>query len=108
MAETGGAGLLPIPRGAGQPTQAKPIPRAVAAAVAADIAPSGPEAATDVGAARTNLPERGYRHPAPCILIPVYDSTCASKVGAVCGNAARTDLCVGRPAMAVPTATRPS
>ena len=28
-----------------------------------------------------------------------------SKVGAVCGSAARTDLCGGRSAMAVPTAT---
>ena len=29
-----------------------------------------------------------------------------SEVGAVCGSAARTDLCGGRSAMAVPTATR--
>jgi hypothetical protein len=30
----------------------------------------------------------------------------ASEVGAVCGSSARTDLCGGRSAMAVPTATR--
>src|SRR5262249_35922057 len=30
----------------------------------------------------------------------------SSKVGAVCGSAASTDLCGGRPAMVVPTATR--
>src|SRR5450759_1655556 len=29
----------------------------------------------------------------------------SSKVGAVCGSSARTDLCGGRPAMVVPTAT---
>jgi hypothetical protein len=29
----------------------------------------------------------------------------SSKVGAVCGSSARTDLCGGRPAMTVPTAT---
>ena len=31
----------------------------------------------------------------------------SSKVGAVCGSSARTDLCGGRPAMAVPTAIAP-
>ena len=34
-----------------------------------------------------------------------FASTPSSKVRAVCGNAARTDLCGGRSAMAVPTAT---
>ena len=32
----------------------------------------------------------------------------SSKVGAVCGSAARTDLCGGRSAMVVPTATLPA
>ena len=35
----------------------------------------------------------------------MYASTPSSKVRAVCGNAARTDLCGGRSAIAVPTAT---
>jgi len=37
-------------------------------------------------------------------LIPMRRDSSISKVGAVCGSSARTDLCGGRPAMAVPTA----
>jgi RNA-directed DNA polymerase len=44
----------------------------------------------------------------PCILIPTLVLTLVSKVGAVCGNSARTDLCGGRSAMIVPTATKQS
>jgi hypothetical protein len=45
--------------------------------------------------------------PAPRTLHPtrMCASTLVSKGGAVCGSSARTDLCGGRPAMAVPTAT---
>ena len=43
---------------------------------------------------------RGVRQVArECGLTPSFE------VGAVCGNSARTDLCGGRSAMAVPTAT---
>ena len=42
----------------------------------------------------------GFGGRAPCFIL-----TPSSEVGAVCGNAARTDLCGGRPAMTVPTAT---
>lgn len=38
------------------------------------------------------------------ILIPISASTLVSKGGAVCGNSARTDLCGGCSAMAIPTA----
>jgi hypothetical protein len=41
------------------------------------------------------------------ILILTCASTPISKGGAVCGNPARTDLCGGRAAMLVPTATPP-
>ena len=37
-------------------------------------------------------------------LIPMRSDSSISKVGAVCGSSARTDLCGGRPVMAVPTA----
>jgi group II intron reverse transcriptase/maturase len=38
------------------------------------------------------------------ILILMFASTLASQGGAVCGNSARSDLCGGGPAMAIPTA----
>jgi len=42
----------------------------------------------------------GFGGSAPC-----FPLTPSSEVGAVCGNPARTDLCGGRAAMSVPTAT---
>src|SRR5438445_7562433 len=68
MAEAGGARLLPIPCGAGQSTQAKPVSQAVAEAVAADVTPSRPEAAADVGAAGPNLHEVDTCTPHPASL----------------------------------------
>ena len=47
----------------------------------------------------------GFLVPALFILIPMCASTLVSKGGAVCGNSASTDLCGGRVAMLVPTAT---
>ncbi len=52
------------------------------------------------------LPASTSRPAGSCILIPRNASLRHEpQAGAVCGNSARTDLCGGRSAMAVPTAT---
>ena len=48
----------------------------------------------------------GFLVPGLFILILMFASTFVSKGGAVCGNSARTDLCGGWSAMAIPTATQ--
>ena len=55
----------------------------------------------EIGVTGSLTPNSGVRQVANSFRVDVI-----SEVGAVCGSAARTDLCGGRSAMAVPTATR--
>src|ERR1700738_4680481 len=104
MAAKGCERLLPLPCGPGKHRQVEGLRAAVTAIVVARTTP--PQSTTSaVGSVHTDLhpvdssPTRfaslSYRS------VPRH----SSKVGAVCGKAARTALCGGRSAMVVPTAT---
>ena len=73
--------------------------------LAAHAAAAEPEGRHDVGADDAALPTRGCHH--PDILHPWPERALrrqAPKVGAVCPNRARTDLCGGCPVTGIPTA----
>ena len=76
------------------------------------LAPRHQAAGTEASACMAA--NEGYRQPLPAVSThpaPVAGTTVSrqsSEVGARCGSTARRDLCGGRPAMAVPTATAPN
>src|SRR5262249_40558663 len=98
-------GLVPVLRCARQLLPPAAIPRRDPSDLASPAATSQPARPTlHLGKVRPNLQQMAAvaQDPAPVSQRAVCKST--SKVRAVCGSAARTDLCGGRSAMAVPTA----
>src|SRR3989304_4592087 len=97
--------LVPVLRGAGQLCTIAPIPRRASSDVAPRTAPSqstrSPPDLGKVFQVKQTL-ATDAEDPASLSQRAVCRST--SEVGAVCGSSARTDLCGGRPEMAVPTA----
>ena len=100
----GGAGLLRLPRGAHQRACPLGVPPPCHRALATRPAPAQPEGQDGMGP--TGQAGQSLAAQAPDIP-PLARSTLprqAPKVGAGCGNAARTVLCGGRAVMRVPTA----
>src|SRR5688572_6906080 len=105
MAAAGRYRLLQLPRRADQRHCTGNVPRRDRQTLAADTHPAQPKGRSHLGsdhevgrrlASQTAYPP-SLAQPAICRPIP--------EVGAVCGKAARTDLCGGREATRVPTAT---
>ena len=108
LAPTGGGGILQLPRGAGQPAGAALVSARGRAALAARAAAAQPAELSALGGFAAVV--AAVRALAQCASWLSYGAICGhlSEIGAVCGKAARTDLCGGRRATVVPTATRVS
>src|SRR5271156_5780733 len=107
MAGGGGAGLLCLPRRAHQRACPLGVPPPCHQPLATRPAPAQPEGQDVMD--RHGQTGQALAAQAPDIP-PLASSTLprqTPKVGAVCGNAARTVLCGGRAVMRVPTATEP-
>lgn len=98
-------GVVSIPRSPGELDTDEPIPNSdpanLVASATAQVAACTPD---DLGQVRKALPTVAADPKNPASLSQREISSSASKAGAVCGSSARTDLCGGRSAMAVPTA----
>ena len=108
LAPTGGGGILQLPRGAGQPAGAALVSTGGRAALAARAAAAQPAELSALGGFPAVV--AAVCALAQCASWLSYGAICGhlSEIGAVCGKAARTDLCGGRRATVVPTATRVS
>src|SRR5882757_6601628 len=104
MVGSGGAWLLPVPRGANQLPATGRVPLSRDGPLASHAAAAQPERLVPVGPHGT----AGGSVPAPS----AHSSSVAQQalcrqtpqVGARCANRARRDLCGGRPVTGVPTA----
>src|SRR2546426_10995492 len=105
MAGAGRQRILQLPRRADEQPCTRGLPRRDRQALVADTPPTQPNRRSHLGSdaeARGRLAS-ATAHPSPL----AQPTLCrhAPEVGAVCGKAARTDLCGGRGVTRVPTAT---
>src|SRR5271166_4041139 len=106
MAAAGGGWVLQLPRRADQQPRSLGVPTLCDDTLATGAAAAEPEGPPVVGS-----DQRAGGRVAPQAEAPSSVAECALRrqtpeVGAVCGKAARTVLCGGRPVMGVPTAIR--
>ena len=105
MASEGRAGLLPIPCCARQHrsvTRLRGVALPLVAACSESVAVNGAGA---MGPSQPDSWTAGFLHPAFCIPIPTSASTPLIQGKSRMRKCARTDLCGGRSAMVVPTAS---
>src|SRR4051812_49169534 len=105
VAPVGRARLLQRSRGTGQYAHLRDVPATGDSALAAAVAPTRTENPTELGTPGGTSPAVDSLPTHPASVPQRALRRHASEVRAVCGSAARTDLCGGRSAMVVPTAT---